>query len=68
VLLDDIDNDGTYSITPATTQTAILQSGQGFFVETISNSAASLTFLESSKSSVSTTAGGSEPTTEAAKY
>ncbi len=57
VLLDDQDGDGFYSITPASSQTSILQSSQAFFVQTAAAGSASLVFNESSKSSVTTNAG-----------
>ena len=49
ILIDDTDENGTYSITPPSTMNQILQSGQGFFVQTTSNNPASITFLETAK-------------------
>ncbi len=49
VLVDDTDNDNTYTVTPSSTQTQHLQSGQGFFVE-VSATGASLGFNEDDKS------------------
>ena len=57
VLVDDADNDGTYSYSPVTTQTNILQSSQAFFVQTASLGAASITFNESNKSTVTNNSG-----------
>ncbi len=51
VVLDDIFNTGTYTKSPAgSSQTNEIQSGQAFFVQTLSAGAASLTVTESSKS------------------
>jgi hypothetical protein len=50
VLVSDIDNDGTFSVSPSSTQTQHIQSGQGFFVE-VSGTGASLGFNEDDKSS-----------------
>lgn len=52
VLVDDADDDGTYSVTPPSSQTSIIQPGQAFFVQTLADGAASLTFEESHKTSV----------------
>ncbi len=57
VLVDDFYNTGTYSITPASSQTNILQSSQAFFVQTVILGTASIVFNESSKSSVTTNVG-----------
>ena len=54
VMLDDLNNDGIFAKTVAgSSQTKNIQSSQAFFVETSSSAPASLTFLETSKSSVS---------------
>jgi hypothetical protein len=51
VIMDDIDNDGTYSKSlSASTQTKDIQSSQAFFVETTAGGAASLVINESAKS------------------
>jgi hypothetical protein len=50
VLVDDTDNnDGVYTVTPTSTQTQHLQSGQAFFVE-VTATGASLAFNEDDKS------------------
>ena len=51
VMLDDLDNDGVYTKSiPGSGQTKVIQSGQAFFVQTIANAPASITFNESNKS------------------
>ncbi len=51
VMLDDLDNDGIYNMTvPASTQTKDIQSSQAFFVQTLADGAANITFNESGKS------------------
>ncbi|MDO9374839.1 MAG: T9SS type A sorting domain-containing protein [Ferruginibacter sp.] len=51
VMLDDLNNDGVFATTiGGSSQTKEIQSGQAFFVETLSTSPAALTFMESSKS------------------
>lgn len=51
VMLDDLDNDGSYSKSVmGSSQTKHLQSSQAFFVQTNTNAAASITFNEISKS------------------
>lgn len=57
VIVDDIDEDGNYSITPTSKQTSILQSSQAIFIQTINNAPAAITFNESSKSEIITNAG-----------
>jgi hypothetical protein len=56
VLVDDVDNDGVYSISPASPGglNQVIQSGQAFWVHTIANNPASLTFQESAKSAANT--------------
>jgi Secretion system C-terminal sorting domain len=56
VTLDDLDNDGVFSKSVAgSAQTKQIQSTQAFFVETISNGAASLTIAETDKSTTNNT-------------
>jgi len=56
VALDDITNSGTFSKSVAASkQTNEIQSGQAFFVQTLSTGAASVTFNENSKSTTSNT-------------
>lgn len=51
VMLDDIDGDGTYSKTVLScSQNNVIQSGQAFFVQTIANGSATVTFRETDKS------------------
>ncbi|MDO9376300.1 MAG: Ig-like domain-containing protein [Ferruginibacter sp.] len=52
VLVDDVDNDGTYSISPASPGglNQLIQSGQAFWVQTAAQGSASLTFQETVKS------------------
>jgi Secretion system C-terminal sorting domain len=51
VMLDDLDNDGIYiKSVNASKQTNHIQSSQAFFVETISNGSAGISFLETCKS------------------
>jgi hypothetical protein len=50
VLVSDLDNDNTFTVTPSSTQTQHIQSGQAFFVE-VNNTGASVTFNEDDKSS-----------------
>ncbi len=52
VLVDDVDNDGTYSISPARPGglNQLIQSGQAFWVQTAAQGSASLTFQETVKS------------------
>ncbi len=51
VMLDDLDNDGIYDKTvSASSQTKDIQSSQAFFVETLANGAAAITFTELGKS------------------
>lgn len=51
VMLDDLDNNGTFTKSiAASSQTNHLQSGQAFFVETLSNGAAGISFPEPCKS------------------
>ncbi|MEP7143432.1 MAG: T9SS type A sorting domain-containing protein [Ferruginibacter sp.] len=51
VMMDDLDNDGIYATSIlGSSQTKDIQSSQAFFVETKVNGAASLTFIETSKS------------------
>ncbi len=57
VTVDDFTNTGIYSVTPPSTQTSILQSSQAFFVQTATTAPASITFNETSKSTVITNAG-----------
>jgi len=57
VLLDDQDGDGNYSVSVATSQTNVLQSGQAFFVQTTNTEPALIEFNESSKSPVTNSAG-----------
>jgi hypothetical protein len=53
VVLDDLDGDGIYTKSVAgSMQTPIIQSGQGFFVQTEADGAASLTINENNKSSI----------------
>ena len=56
ILIDDTDNDGVYSATPASPGglNQVIQSGQAFFVQTISNGPASIVFQETAKSSAGT--------------
>ncbi len=56
VLVDDVDNDGVYSISPASPGglNQVIQSGQAFWVHTIATSPATITFQESSKSPANT--------------
>lgn len=64
VLVDDSGNTGTYSVTPysgTTAQTKILQSGQAFFIQTLSAAVASITFMESCKSSTASNNTGFRP-------
>ncbi|MFT3679102.1 MAG: T9SS type A sorting domain-containing protein [Ferruginibacter sp.] len=52
VMLDDLDNDGSYTKSVnASSQNRHIQSGQGFFVQTVTGAAASVTFGENAKSS-----------------
>ncbi len=52
VMFDDLDGDGKYDTSiAATNQTTFIQSSQAFFIQTINNGAASVTFKESGKSS-----------------
>ncbi|MEO7141778.1 MAG: T9SS type A sorting domain-containing protein, partial [Ferruginibacter sp.] len=51
VMMDDLLSTGTWSQSVPSAQTADMQSGQAFFVETKNNNPAALTFNESSKSS-----------------
>ena len=52
VMLDDLDNIGVYEKSVlASTQTKDIQSSQAFFVQTLANGTANITFNESSKSS-----------------
>ena len=68
VMLDDLDNDGIYDKTiPASSQTKDIQSSQAFFVQTLADGAANITFNESGKSgfynsSVFRPATGNTPT------
>ena len=57
VLVDDFNNTGTYSITPLSSQTKVLQSSQAFFVQTLNSAAASLEFNESNKSALTSNTG-----------
>ncbi len=58
VLLDYGDEEEDYTVTPASTQTNILQSSQAVYVQTASGEeGASVTFEENSKSTVATNAG-----------
>ncbi len=57
VMLDDLSNSGTYVKTVnGSAQTKEIQSGQGFFVQTITDGPASITFTENSKSTNNNTA------------
>lgn len=57
VMLDDLSNSGNYVKTvAASSQTKDIQSGQGFFVQTITAGSASITFTENSKSNNNTAA------------
>jgi hypothetical protein len=51
VMMDDLLSTGTWSQAVPSAQTADIQSGQAFFVETKNNNPAAITFNESSKSS-----------------
>ena len=57
VLADDFNNTGTYSISPPSSQTSILQSGQAVFMQTAGTGPASVVFNESSKSNATNDAG-----------
>ncbi|HMO60804.1 MAG TPA: T9SS type A sorting domain-containing protein [Ferruginibacter sp.] len=51
VMLDDLDNDGVFTKSIlASSQTQHIQSSQAFFVETLSNGSAGISFAENSKS------------------
>ncbi|MEO6729609.1 MAG: T9SS type A sorting domain-containing protein [Ferruginibacter sp.] len=51
VMIDDTDGDGTFiKDVPLSSQTKCIQSGQAFFVETLVNGPASITFNETNKS------------------
>ncbi|MEO6734085.1 MAG: DUF2341 domain-containing protein [Ferruginibacter sp.] len=58
LVLDDLDGNGVFSTSNSSSlQDKNIQSGQAFFVETDTTGAASLTYYESSKSTVNTNAG-----------
>jgi hypothetical protein len=58
VLVDDINEDGLYDITPvSSSQTRIIGSGQAVFVQTLASAPANVTFNEISKSTMAGTAG-----------
>ncbi|CAN5800283.1 hypothetical protein BH11BAC3_BH11BAC3_33550 [soil metagenome] len=58
VIVDDIDGDGTFTKSiPSSSQDNHIQSGQAFFVLTDTAGAASLSFYENSKSTISKNAG-----------
>lgn len=52
VLVDDMDDDGSFTTIPASSQSAQLQQGQAFFVQTIDDGGAAVTFNEEDKATV----------------